>query len=436
MRVFGIVCVAGLAAWAAWLGGDVDWGAGVALRFSLYGLAGFGFLVCRTGGGLVRMAWDWRWGIPLAGLLGLMAVQALNASHDFLLESRALVPRAHIRWLPASVDGGCTFHALAWLAGFAAVFWVVRLCASSPRLRRGLAGLLVLAGVVMAAQVILQRRADPPGAIYPVTGTFVNSGQYAAYANVLLALGLAYAVEGWALIRNVAGRVAYAGGMGIGALALVYSLSRSGSRMGVIVAVLVMAAVVAYGALRKGIRVRWVLAAVLAAVLMVPAIWRTAREWRGCEGGWSLPQLKDNAVHRLSVQGAVLGMVPDRWVTGFGAGTFEKAFPYYQPRSLPGSYRHAHNEYTEGLVEFGLVGTGLILWLVWSACCRPVRDGRWVGLSGWERAGIWIALGGLLVHALSDFPFTTPAAGVLTAVVIGMSGGQLRGLMERGGSGG
>lgn len=436
MRFVGILSVAVLAAWAAWLGGDVDWGAGAAFRFSLYGVAGFGFLVCRAGGGTVRRVWDWRWGLPLAGLLALMAVQALNTSHDFLPDSRALVPRAHYRWLPASVDRESTFRALSWLVGFSAVFWAVRVCASSSLLRRGLVGMLVLAGVVMAAQVVLQRRTPPSGALYPLTGTFVNSGNYAVYANVLLALGLAYAVEGWISIRNVAGRVAFTGILGAAALFLLYSLSRSGSRMGVVVSFLAVAAVALYGAVRRGGWVRWVLPAALVAGLLIPVLWRTAQEWSGCEGGWSLRQIQANAVHRFRVQEAVVRMVPDRWAAGFGAGTFEKAFPYYQPRSLSGSYRHAHNEYTEGLVEFGVLGMGLIVCLVWSAFFYPVRDGCWAGLSGWERAGIWVALGVLLMHAMSDFPFTTPVAGVLIAVVTGMSGGQLRGSTERGGSGG
>lgn len=382
--------------------------------------------------GARRGAWDWRWGAPMVALLLLVAVQAVNPSHRFLSDSRALVPQPHTRWLPRSVDGVATLYALAVMAGCAAVFWLARGNLGTGSARRALVLLLVSAGVAMALLVIDQRRTPPPGALYPVTGTFVNSNHFAAYANVLLALALAWAADCWATVRHKGVRVLSSGVFGLAGLVLLYSILRSGSRMGVMVSGLIVVGVTVIAAMRGGTGRRSLL---LAAVgLVVLGIVVGVREWRGCEGGWSVRQLAENAAGRLDVQRAALSMIPDRWCAGFGAGTFEEAFPYYQPRTLHGSYRHAHNEYVQYLVELGVLGVALSLWLVVAACGVPVRDAKWQPLSPWERAGTGLALTALALHAMVDFPFRHPAIGMLASVVVGMSGGQIARGCLRGGT--
>ncbi len=415
-----------LVGWAAWLGADPDQPSGTWL------LPGLAILVavlvvrqiCITGG--VRGAWDWNWGVPLAGLVALIAIQALNASHEFLPGSRALVPRSHFRWLPGSVDGRSTAESLRWIGGCAAMFWLGRKALPRPGGRRGLVMLLAATGAAMAVWVILQRRVAPAGALYPLTGTFVNSSHYAAYANILLALSLAYALDGWHCIRNAAGRGLVAGGFLAASLILLYSIFRSGSRMGVMISLIILGGVGVIAGVRAGGWRRRILPVIMLAAILIPAAWRGVCDWKGCEGGWSFRQVQDNAVDRLRVQKAVLAMVPDRWLSGYGAGTFEKVFPYYQPQTLRGSYRHAHNEYVEGLVEFGLVGMLLIGWLVWAACFAPAGAGGESGVGDWQRIGCLLALGALALHALSDFPFRVPVTGFLAALLAGMSGGHLR----------
>lgn len=419
--------VLGLAAWGPGVDGS---GATVAVLACLGvgGAATLAVLAARDG----RRAWAWdaRWGYPLAALLAWMAIQALNASHRFVPESRALIPLPHVAWLPRGVDRATVLGALVQAVAYGMTFWLARCWLSGRRERLFLVLTQVLCGVAMAVLVLQQRQGPPPGAQYPLTGTVVNSNQYAAYANVMLALGIGWIGECLTAVRN---RWLSAGvcGLLVGAVAvLLASVARSGSRMGVLVAVVVVVAGLIAAGRRGGWYRRVLLTGLVAGIAMLVA-WAGARGLQGCEGGWSGRLMAANAASRLGVQRAVLAMVPDRWLAGFGAGTFEQAFPFYQPDTLRGAYRHAHNEYLQALVEFGIGGVLLLAGVLLAAGWRPVRAGGWGPLSAWERRGILLALGALALHALTDFPFRMPMVSLVAAALLGMSGGQLAG--ERGG---
>jgi O-antigen ligase len=131
-------------------------------------------------------------------------------------------------------------------------------------------------------------------------------------------------------------------------------------------------------------------------------------------------------------------MLGDRWAAGTGAGTFACAFPYYQPPALTGLYfRYAHNDWLEYPTELGAIGTALLAWLV-GAVLWPVRvrggqgdapsasDGRGRHRrSTWrryERRGIALALAGMSIHALVDFPLHIPATLLTASALAGLAG--------------
>ena len=59
--------------------------------------------------------------------------------------------------------------------------------------------------------------------------------------------------------------------------------------------------------------------------------------------------------YHVDVQG--LGYLDDFWVTGSGGGTFAVVFPAYRDRgSAPAFYVHAHNDYLELVLEYGVLG--------------------------------------------------------------------------------
>jgi O-antigen ligase len=67
-----------------------------------------------------------------------------------------------------------------------------------------------------------------------------------------------------------------------------------------------------------------------------------------------------------------LPIIQDNLFTGTGGGSFYSVFPQYQPQFYSGFYDHAHNEYVQFAVEYGVVLTAIIgLWVLyafWLAC--------------------------------------------------------------------
>jgi O-antigen ligase len=426
---------------ALWLSGTSEHAAQVLVLVSLGCAVALSLVVREFRPQWLPQVWDWRWGAPLLALTGLIAIQAVNASHTFLPVSRTLLPQHHQAWLPRSVDGAATFWAWFLFLGYAAAFWLGRVWLTSSRARLTFVILQVAMGSAMAWLVISQRSQPPPGALYPETGTFVSPNHYAAYANVVLALalfwGLDLSVKAWRRRR-----VVHAGWLLFPASGLIFvSVIRCGSRMGAAVAILVVLALVTGIALKMVLnrpRLALVAGAVAGSILLGLVIVKgsllkslfmpekpVGQLVANVAPRLSEGQIRGSVVSRWGVNRALVGMVADRWTSGVGAGTFALAFPYYQPSSLPGFYRHAHNEYLQCLAELGTLGLAL---LVWMACAilfaRPPGCSGSQGLSLWESWGIILALCSLGLHALTDFPLRLPALSLLVAFLVGMSGGQ------------
>ena len=117
--------------------------------------------------------------------------------------------------------------------------------------------------------------------------------------------------------------------------------------------------------------------------------------------------------------------------TGFGPGTFEWVFAHYtqhDPVIGENRWRHAHDDYAEVLVEWGGMGFGLIFAgiatggvLLLVTLVKDLRSDR--ATASFERgAGLWagmIALAGIGLHAMMDFPFQIPAILIQAAIISG-----------------
>lgn len=381
----------------------------------------------RRGADRSCMAGNARWVVPLAGLAALVAVQAANPSHRFAAGSHALLPLAHFPYLPRSVDRSATVQALMLLTGYASVAWLARAVLVDFRARTVFVGIQAAAGAAMAVWVILQRSVPPDGALYPATGAFVSANHYAAYASLLLPVTLLWALE---ILRRADGRGSQRGAGGLllaAAAVLAVSVFRSDSRMGMVVAAIMLAAAAA-GEIRRAIaprRVRLVMAGMGMLLVAAGACWALSDSGTAMEVRRLARRVPEDIASRWTVWQAVAAMGADRWAAGTGAGTFAMAFPYYQPAGVPGFYRHAHNELLQGFAELGVFGMLLLTVTVYGLISGGAAGGR--RLAERERWGLSLALGGLALHAMVDFPLRLPALALLTATWAGMSGGELLG---------
>ena len=396
----------------AWLSGryDVAWGPWLPLAVGVPVLA---WPLWRAR----RQAVDRGAAMAVAGVIAVMALQAANPSHRFLPGTRALAPCAHLAFLPSSVDRPATLQAMLAVGAAVLVFRLAQAVLTDGRSRGLFAALQVASGVAMACGVLWQRHAAPDGALYAATGAFVSANHYAAFANLLMPLAI---LGGSGLGRSMPGTwrrvaVTLAGYVVGGVMAL--SVVASNSRMGVGLAGILLAACLAVDLSRwtgraLACRVRiFILALGLAAlglaalVAIRPAVMERLAGIRG------------QVQSRGRVAAAVIRMAGDRWCCGVGAGTFACAFPYYQPAQERGFYRHAHNEYLQVVAELGLLGAGLAGFALYRLL-RPLRRGL-DGTGGWRWPFV-LGLGGLALHAMTDFPLRLPALALMAAAWLGV----------------
>lgn len=104
-------------------------------------------------------------------------------------------------------------------------------------------------------------------------------------------------------------------------------------------------------------------------------------------------------------------LVQDVWLTGSGAGSFYSVFPQYHTDVIHLHYDHAHNEYLQFIIEYGIAGILLLGTAVLYSLYQAVKalkqrsDPLCQGLA----FGAVMAITGMLMHIAVDFPLQAPA---------------------------
>ena len=131
--------------------------------------------------------------------------------------------------------------------------------------------------------------------------------------------------------------------------------------------------------------------------------------------------LTEETRYHVDVQG--LGYVQDYWLTGSGGGTFMSVFTAYRDRNLvPLTFDHAHNDYLEFLLEFGVGGLALLGAAVLGSLVAAVsvlRRRRDPLLRGCAFASL-MGIGAILIHSTADFNLRIPANAALFMVLLAL----------------
>ncbi len=143
------------------------------------------------------------------------------------------------------------------------------------------------------------------------------------------------------------------------------------------------------------------------------------------QGRWDrlfLPGGAEEAVDRLLVDGVCLRMIPEAGWFGFGPGTFSSVFPFhtlYLGNRIEGFWRYAHEDYLQTVVEYGYVGTAIWSLLFFGSIYETVIRGLQTSLSTQDRVfyrASTLALGGLAIHSLFDFPLQVASIQLYAAI--------------------
>ena len=174
--------------------------------------------------------------------------------------------------------------------------------------------------------------------------------------------------------------------------------------------------------LHQNRRLKWggVTGILVGVILCMIAVGSPGERFRGIGGEISF---------RAQVCSDTVSMWRDNPVWGTGPGSFAAVFPYYQ--SMPSemfTLLHAHCEPLEFLAEWGVLGAVIFLaGVAWILLSTPPNEAAVVQKPSWSRVegvGLWMALAGIGLHGLIDFPFSHPLIALMTVMLIGILAGQ------------
>ncbi|WP_116472397.1 O-antigen ligase family protein [Zobellella maritima] len=387
---------------------------------------------------------DWSMGllVLLVGVLAtLWAIGRLKQEKPFSRALRAAWPMLALLlmaqgwvalqlWLGISLDIGASFQYLMLGLAYSLLFIMVLSVFHTRRRLTVLLAVLVASGTVQAfvGTVIALSGVDWGffKASHVATGTFVNRNHLAGYLELTMACGIGLLMAlrdggsfSWkAILELLMGPKAR---LRIGLVIMVIGLVMSRSRMGnsaFFISLIIIGGV--FILLNKENRVRNSI--LLASFVLIDIL--VISQYFG------LDQLKerlvntrfeDQVVNEVVVArkneiraDAYLDAIPlleQHWLTGTGAGSFEAVFPQYAGPDLVNHFDHAHNDFIQFAIEYGLIGTLPLAAFVLLAFWHALRA-LW-NRESWYRSGVGFAASmgilALMIHSFTDFNLQIPA---------------------------
>lgn len=398
-------------------------------------------------------------------LLGYIAIQALNPAYTYIevVGFSWVVPIDHIAWLPSGmktpIEQMNPFRHLMIFGAMFLTLWTILLFLERLTSIRILIAVLAFNAVALGGLAFAQlfTGADQifwrvPSSSINFYGTFIYRNHAAGYLNLLLALSTGlyfhFRQRAWKTNGSESDKSPI---FFFTSTILFTTVLFSASRGGIIVAALILLLAILYTLIQAW---RWnrlregsVISAVLLGLLLLftsvftvmigpERIVERFKLFTEDHGGASVRA-------RIDATKATADMFRDRWLFGWGAGSFEYAFPAYQ-ENYPaifyqerrrGKYKYmlweyAHNDWIQYPAEYGVVGSGLILvglaaWLIGLYRCRAWR----------QPLAVWLTLGVMLTfcHAFGDFVLQNPAIIITVgaAIALGLRSAQLESQRRR-----
>ncbi len=266
------------------------------------------------------------------------------------------------------------------------------------------------------------------------SGTFICPNHLAGFLEMLLPLGLAFAMTG--RVRPVPrillgyASLVILGGIGV-------SISRGGWLATGVSLLLLFALFI-----RKN---RYRIPALLLMVILFGGASLFYRESRDAQH--RVQEMLTNGIPndsqiRFSIWRAALEMWRDHVWLGLGPGHFDYRFPQYRPLYVQARPGYVHNDYLNCLADWGVVGTLLILsaWVlifigVFKTWKYVRREESALGTRPSNRAafvlGATIGLVAILIHSFLDFNMQIPANAILAITLMAALSGCMRFTSER-----
>ena len=329
-----------------------------------------------------------------------------------------------------SVDVESTAWALALGAAYIGLFWCARAIFSRGGVRTTVRGVAWL-GLALTTLVAVQR-ATSPRLLYwhwrPLSagaspyGPFVNRNGLATWLAMAVPLLIGYAMARYqSQQRSDGGAVPGASidstqlWLGGAAVLMTGCLLASLSRAGILGGAIGLMAFIVFSRKRmtRGGGIAWMIAGLTAMVAMASVYANMGQlamrlQETTEQGTWGRP-----AIWRDTWR-----MASDFWLTGVGAGAFQRGMLVYQEGSRLFFFNHAHDEYLQLIAEGGLliaVPAAIAVFAAVALMTRYLRTDRTAMF--WVRAGAISGIIAVAVQSIWDTGLRMPANGALFAVI-------------------
>jgi hypothetical protein len=361
---------------------------------------------------------------------------ALNPIDSRLTPLAALWPAA-----PGSIERGLSVASMERFTGLLLIVCYVSDLAQRPIWRTRLWWTIGLTGTSIILFGLFERVARAPMIFWEIGkasdtffATYLYHANAGAYINLVLPLiaGLAFRVS---FTEHKSSFIqAFWTGAGFVALAGAFVNFSRGAQFTTVTIVLVLAIWQALRSTRQSssARNRWPLYLGLAAIVLLPVglLWQISTADRWAEIG------KATADGRVFAARVTARMIPDAGPLGFGPGTFRIGFPFYitpeeklHAPEARGYWRYAHDDYLQTAMEWGWIGSVFWVLLFGGGLFRGLRTYlRSQGvLQSADRILLFtslVALLGIALHALVDFPLQIASLQLYASVYLGLAWGS------------
>jgi hypothetical protein len=376
-------------------------------------------------------------------LIAIGVWMAVNAKSIYDSDFHVFVPlRNFAPHLAGSVDYAIS---VAWILRggllLFAILFVVDLSQSNRWLLRlwytiGLvAGSIAFLGLLQkatGARMIFWQTA-PPWGVTTFFATYYYHGNAGAFLNLVWPLTAGLAIRAFAARRHPATRAVW---LSIFVLTVASVLANT-SRMAQLIALLLLIAIsVRFGPalLRKVWRMeRGIALAGTIAILLTLIALAHATHLEQPLSRWRLISERIPNDARWQASRIAFGALPDIGLFGFGPATFRAVFPSYNGvliQRVPGTWRFLHQDYLQTALEWGWLGSALWALLFFGGIVVGIRSYKQYAARDWTprrrllQPFVVIALIGVALHALIDFPLQIASIQLYVATYLGLCWGS------------
>ncbi|NLT71096.1 MAG: O-antigen ligase family protein [Verrucomicrobiaceae bacterium] len=334
-----------------------------------------------------------------------------------------------VAWLPGTCDLAATAPWLGHLGCLALLLLVVTDAASRPGNRWFLLQTIALSGFAIALIGMTQKAGAAEAMLWATPqqsgGVFFAAFRYHANAASYLNLCWPAALAVWLRSRHLHRR----GWISswwltvflLTLLGVFVNTSKAGqvlALLGILISLWLVRRLLFDGTQsRATLLVSAIVCLSAALVVLLPTLLQSADNWDNLlsEGqSWR---------GRKAAASACLAMIADNPLFGTGPGTFHLAFPFYtsQLEGFHHFWTHAHQDYLQTMVEWGLPGFAAWAVLFAGAILRGgQRNRKTVPHENLSDKFALLALALVLIHAMVDFPLQIPAIQLAAAIPLGI----------------